>query len=248
MPAEQSSGGVRVFGEKRAINYNDTQAFFESRADIAGENSLTATMYQDAALAGRRDAAEKQTTLPLLKLRGDDRVLDIGCGSGRWAQIISPATSAYLGIDFSSGLLKVARARVRKAVFQCMAVNVMNPSAFPVPPPFTLIVASGILTYLNDADVRRLFINVSQIAAPDSRCYVREPVAKVERLTLDGYWSEELGASYSAVYRTRAEYLDLFCALEGFRLRYEGEPFPPHLQNRAETEQRFFLLERAARD
>ena len=237
---------MRVFGEKRAINYSTTRAFFERRAAVAGENALTATMYQDAALAARRDEAEKQTVLPLLRLRRDDRVLDIGCGSGRWAQIIAPIVSTYLGIDFSFGLLEVARASVPAALFQCMAVNGMNADSLRVPPPFTVVIASGILTYLNDADVRQLLAATAQMAAPGSRFYAREPVAKVQRLTLDGYWSDELGANYSAVYRTRADYLDLFSALTGFRLCTEGEPFPPDLQNRAETEQRFFVLERAA--
>jgi ubiquinone/menaquinone biosynthesis C-methylase UbiE len=240
----EGSLGARVFRENRVINYERTLAFFEARAKTAVTNPLTATMYQSPALADRRNQAEKQIAIPLMDLRFNDRVLDLGCGSGRWALDITPSVSAYLGLDFSEGLLKIARAQIPAATFQCMPVNAIDIDALIVAPPFKLVICSGILAYLNDRDVTSVFASVSQIAAPESRFYIREPIAKSERLTLDDYWSEELGASYSAVYRTRFEYLDLFSSLRGFQVREEGEPFPPELQNRAETEQHFFLLER----
>ena len=239
-----ADSGVRIFGEKRTINYARTLAFFEGRANVAEHNALTATMYQDANLADRRDHFEKETVLPHLNLRAADRVLDVGCGSGRWAKVIAPKVRAYLGIDFSPGLLEVARTLVESAEFQCVQANFLEFQQLKVQPPFTLVICSGILTYLNDSDVLRLFATVSQTSASESRVYIREPIAKAERLTLDGYWSEELRSNYSAVYRTRAEYLDLFSELSGFHVRHEGEPFSRELQNRAETEQRFFLLER----
>jgi SAM-dependent methyltransferase len=238
---------VRVIGQKHPINYARTLAFFESRASIATDNALTATMYQDADLASRRDGAEKQAALPFLKLGSQDRVLDIGCGSGRWAQVVAPLVRTYLGIDFSLGLLQAARTRVPSAVFQCVSINSIDAESLTVPPPFTLFICSGILTYLNDSDVLRLFAALLCAAAPECRFYVREPTAKTQRLTLDGCWSEELDASYSAVYRTRAEYLGLLSALTGFHIIHEGEPFPPELQNRIETEQRFFILERTSK-
>jgi ubiquinone/menaquinone biosynthesis C-methylase UbiE len=235
--------GVRVFGGKRAIDYADTLAFFERRAKHAG---ITATMYQQPELAYQRDHAEKQAVLATLNVRTVDRVLDIGCGTGRWAEVLAPHVSAYLGIDFSAGLLETARARVPSAVFQCADISSLDSGALAVAPPFTLFVCSGILTYLNDTDVQRLFSTISRVAGPDSRLYLREPTGKHQRLTLDGYWSEELEAVYSAIYRTRDEYIDLFKNLSRFELIQEGEPFPRKLQNRTETEQRFFILQRIA--
>src|SRR5687767_491391 len=56
-----AQSGARVFGEKHAINYARTLAFFEARGSIAERNPLTATMYQGADLASSRDRAEKET-------------------------------------------------------------------------------------------------------------------------------------------------------------------------------------------
>lgn len=240
-------GATRISGKRHSISYDRTQAFFNARANGAGENHLTATMYQDSTLAARRDEFEKQTVLPLLELHPDDRVLDLGCGVGRWAQVIAPFVAQYLGIDFSEKLLSAARANTPSAVFQCMRVDSLNVSALEIAPPFTLILCSGIFAYINDADLLRLFHNISQIAASGCRIYIREPVAKAERLTLDEYWSDDLKSSYSAIYRTRMEYLRAFDSLLGFSVQLETKPFPGELQNRAETEQHCFLLKRRSR-
>ncbi len=238
------SGATRISGKHHSISYDRTEEFFESRANGASENHLTATMYQDSTLAARRDELEKQTVLPLLRLRPDDRVLDLGCGVGRWARVIAPSVAQYLGIDFSEKLLSAARAYTPEAVFQCMRVNSLNVSALEIAPPFTLVLCSGIFAYINDADLLRLFGSLSRIAALNSRIYIREPVAKTERLTLDEYWSDDLKCPYSAIYRTRIEYLRAFDSLLGFDVQLETKPFPAELQNRAETEQHCFLLKR----
>jgi SAM-dependent methyltransferase len=237
---------ARISGKSHSIRYDQTQAFLDTRADKASNDPLTATMYQDATLATRRDEFEKQTVLPLLHPRANDRVLDLGCGAGRWARALAPVVDRYLGIDFSQKLLDAAAHHNPGVSFQCMRVDALDVSAFKVPPPFTVVLCSGIFAYINDADLIELFAKISQIAAPASRVYVREPVAKVARLTLDEYWSEELQSAYSVIYRTRDEYLAMFQALSGFHVVAETAPFPAELQNRAETEQHCFVLERLA--
>ncbi len=45
-------------------------------------------------------------------------VVDLGCGSGRWARHLTDAGYEVLGIDQSSALLSMARARAPKATFR----------------------------------------------------------------------------------------------------------------------------------
>jgi SAM-dependent methyltransferase len=240
----EKKAGTRTLGKGHIISYEQTLAFFDARGRNVSANQLTATMYQDSVLAAKRDEAEKRTALPLLGLHSQDRVLDLGCGAGRWAEEVVPTALDYLGIDFSENLLEAARLRFPRACFQRLAVNSLNAAALKVAPPFTLVLCSGILAYINDADLLCLFETLGLLAATESRIYVREPIAKTERLTLDEYWSEDLQSSYSAIYRTRVEYLNMFRSLVGFRLQVETEPFPAELQNRIETKQHCFLLER----
>lgn len=237
-------GATRVVGDMRALDYETTSAFFNGRGQRAGDNPLTATMYQSPDLAARRDSEEKARVLPLIGFASRDRVLDLGCGTGRWADAVAGKVEAYLGIDFSEPLLEVARSRVPKAVFQQMNVADMNTARLALPPPFTVIICSGILIYINDADIQALFRTLAEIAAPACRVYLREPMAKEQRLTLDRHWSDELQDNYSAIYRTRGEYLDLLRNLTGFSLVAEDEPFSSELQNRADTSQRYLYLSR----
>jgi cyclopropane fatty-acyl-phospholipid synthase-like methyltransferase len=182
--------------------------------------------------------------LPLLHVKPNDRVLDLGCGAGRWAEVIVPHTERYLGVDFSVPLLEVARRRFPGTDFQIMNVAQFDPDKLMTPPPFTLVICSGVMTYVNDSDLGALLAQLSRVMTERSRLYLREPMAKDRRLALDSHWSDELQADYSAIYRTRSEYLELLHSLEGFRVQAEGESFPRELQNRAETEQRYILLER----
>src|SRR5687767_9318782 len=100
---------TRLVAQPADIEYRHTHSFFEARG--AGDRSSphTATMYQDPTLAEQRDGAEKENILPLLALNKSDRVLDVGCGAGRWAEAVVSIVADYLGIDFSANLLEIAR-------------------------------------------------------------------------------------------------------------------------------------------
>jgi SAM-dependent methyltransferase len=82
--------------------------FFEERARrVEHLGPLRAVIYQDKHpdLAERRDEAEKEKLLPILKLAPSLRLLDVGCGTGRWADTVVPLVAAYHGIDISPGLV-----------------------------------------------------------------------------------------------------------------------------------------------
>ena len=234
--------GERVYADVRELDYRSIHAFFQGRGD-GNAAALTATMYQDEELAARSDDCEKRTVLPLLAPGAEDVVLDVGCGNGRWAAALAPSVARYIGIDFSDGLIAAARARVPGAEFHAIAAQQFAGSGLPGDPRFSIAILSGILAYLNDADAAALLARVGA-----ARCvYVREPVAREVRLTLDRFWSDELCASYSAVYRTVHEYRALFervLAPAGFAIRHEGSPIDLDLENRRETMQHYFLLRR----
>ncbi len=60
----------------------------------------------------------------------------------------------------------------------------------------------GLMLYLNDGDALSALKQAGSVASARARILLREPVAIEERLTLKGFYSEELKHNYNAVYRS----------------------------------------------
>ncbi len=246
---------TRLVGEVRALDYEATRAFFEGRAALVSQQpALTAVLYQDdnPDLARQRDEIERDMVLGWLPPDRSFRVLDVGCGIGRWGQHLAPRADAYQGIDFSEGLVALARQSLAGSYRKgCFAVDVVPATELAadrltLTPPFDLVVEAGLLVYLNDDDVEAVLRAIPPLVDGRAVIYLREPVATGERLTLDRHWSDELKQEYSASYRPVAFYEDLIERIlvsEGFALR-RSIGLDPSLANRRETSQHFFMLER----
>ena len=94
------------------IDESSVKKFFIDRAKKIGEITETqAVLYQDkmVGLADSRDMAEKNLLLPKLNLESGDRFFDIGCGTGRWAKIVTPRVHYYHGTDLTEDFINYAR-------------------------------------------------------------------------------------------------------------------------------------------
>jgi len=250
--------GERVWKRSVEINYQSTQAFFDARGIGKYENTLSATMYQDhePELVAKRDLAEKKVVTSLLPLHQIKKVFDMGCGIGRWAGFFcnTPLAASYLGIDFSSSLIQQAhRLAVEKdwknAKFQIMSVTEVNNAELSLSPPYDFIMISGVLIYLNDTDCLKVLKTALSLCAPNGIVYLREPLAKETRLTLQDVYSEELKNTYSAIYRTEIEMAELIGKVfdeKKFISHGWQELFIDELEKRKETRQYFAVLKRWA--
>ncbi len=248
MRGENENGGRRIRGRALEISDGSIRKFFTDRArryDPARE--LTAVLYQDSRpeLAARRDEEEKALLLPMMSLAPTDRVLDLGCGIGRWAATIAPLVGAYHGLDFTAEFIEVAREKCRgvpSATFQAMAVQDITQDNLETPGPYSLVLISGLLAYLNDAEVARLFQVLNRCTGSASRVFVREPVGIQGRLTLDRIWSDELHCEYSAIYRTREQIEECIAGLHGSRIVCSRSLYTADLNRRRETIHHLFVV------
>lgn len=246
---------MRLKGEKVEINYNETQQFFKKRAQKYNtDNPYSVTMYQDnnPELVKSRNRAETEKLLPLLKLDNTSKVLDVACGIGRWSDAITTYIGEYCGIDFSDELIKIARDRNKENHTRKFLVgaanNVENVLKEYGCGKYNRILLMGILIYLNDEEVKETFCQIEHLCEQKSLICIREPIGVTERLTLKGFYSEELNDSYSAIYRTRDEIeqiIDDLLVEKGFKILQEGFLFSEErLNNRKETEQYYYLIGR----
>lgn len=235
------------------LDPQEVAAFFEDRARRMDEVGPTrAVIYQDKQgdLAERRDAAEVARLLPLLRLDGRQALLDVGCGTGRWSRRLVPRLARYHGIDATEGLLAHARAQHEddsRCRFSHLHAEDLSADALGET-HFDRVLCAGICMYLNDAQLSTLFGAIVDVTAVGALVLLREPVATEARLTIKGHFSSELEHDYHAIYRSVPELMTLMRPTlldRGFQLIDEGDVYEQDgLNNRAETRQRWFLLER----
>ena len=236
------------------IDKDSVLEFFEKRAKKVDTLGATrAVIYQDKNLdlAERRDAAEKALLFPLINLSPIDRVLDAGCGTGRWAEVLITNCAHYHGVDVSPGLIRVASGRfgsAKNATFSVCTLDELSLQAIGASQLFSRVISLGVFIYLNDEEVRQALHRIAMISAQQSRILFREPVGIDYRLTLKEHYSVDMDQHYSAIYRTEAELMAMFDAtlrVAGFQMIDSGDVYGDStLNNRAETKQRFFVFER----
>ena len=138
------------------------------------------------------------------------KVLEIGCGVGRWVEALHDKCGSYLGLDFSEELLEIAKKtyNYENCKFQLMSATDIKVDELLIEPPFDVKIFSGFLMYINDDDLDIIMDEVNQIGAENKKIFAMEPTSCMEtRLTLKDFYSEGLESDYSAIYRTEGEYL-----------------------------------------
>lgn len=236
------------------IDYDQTLNFFNKRADKYNEkNPYSVTMYQDnnPALVEERNREELKKLLPLLRLDDKSKILDLACGIGRWSDAITTRIAEYCGMDFSENLIELAKSRPHeenRSFYVGAANNLRNVLAEHQKGKFNRILLIGILIYINDRDLLSVMNQLMEAAEEHAIICIREPLGIDERLTLKGFYSDELKDNYNAIYRTRDELMQIFektLLQAGFKVTQNGFLFSEdELNNRKETVQYYFVLER----
>lgn len=236
------------------IDYRQTLQFFNKRVGkYQEENPYSVTMYQDdhPALVEKRNKAEMEKLLPLLRLDTESKVLDLACGIGRWSDAITMQIKEYCGLDFSENMIGLARERSHQEnrSFYVGAVNdLKNVLEANQKGKFNRILLIGILMYINDRDLMAIMKQLTEVAEEHSIICIRDPLGIDERLTLKEFYSEELKDNYNVIYRTRDEVMQVFektLLQAGFKVTQSEFLFSEdELNNRKETAQYYFIMER----
>ena len=233
----------RLYGEKEDIDSNDVKNFFSDRANRELESDLSIVLFQDKENSEQRHIEEKKLFHEHIDVEGK-KVLEVGCGIGRWTEALHDKCESYLGIDYTEELIEIAKKSYNydNCYFQVMSATDIKIDELLVEPPFDIIIFSGVLMYINDEDLKLVIEELNQVGAEDKKLFIMEPISCMEsRLTLKDFYSEGLDADYNAIYRTEGEYLEFFEGLNYNKI-FSDDIFKD-LSDHSETKYMFFVIE-----
>ena len=246
----------RIYGKKVNINSENTKDFYNSRAksihNMANPYVSVLLGDQNPEYAMAWDAYEKENILPKMQIDVHSKVLDIGCGMGRWAEVLIPRSGYYCGTDISPEMTKCAEERCNFPERNYDFLNYGFEEFCALPESklscrFNRLWICGIMMYVNDdalfAGMERLLDKMDTHA----KVYFTETIALEKRLTLNQFYSETLKADYDAIYRTEAEYNQVYrnWLAAGFKIIEQG--LLPHLNKEkeySETDRWYTIMER----
>jgi trans-aconitate 2-methyltransferase len=105
-----------------------------------------------------------ETVLGWLELRGDERVLDAGCGTGKVTAMLLERLprGSVVALDGSVSMVEQARARLGEGLVEYLVADLQEP--LPVSPPVDAILSTATFHWIADHDA--LFANLAAVVRP----------------------------------------------------------------------------------
>jgi len=248
---------VRVYGresrcsisEERgppiAIDSKKVKDFWEAQARKLGTvkcESVT-NLEEDPTLLEIKLELEKEKVSQYVHLDDGTTVLDLGAGTGNWSFHFAERCKRVIAVEYIRDLVEVGKRRAREKNLDNVEFVCCHVQEFVPTERIDLVFVSGLFVYLNDDDCARLLSAIRTYAKAGCRLVVRDGVGILDRYEIHDRYSENLRAYYSAVYRTRQEYIDMFDAIGFARVKDEDMFAAGCVLNKyPETRLRIFLF------
>lgn len=205
---------------------------FWDRRTRSTDPSLHGTVSDREEVVRLRDRLERAHFDEVVRLRGSERVLDLGAGAGRIALWLAPRVAHVTLVDASAELVNAARERALRDRIRNVAFVKSDLRLYqPAPGGFDLVIVFGVATHLDDEEVAALAAKCARALAPGGRLVLKEPV------TTDGVEREDRRAGYVARFRPRERYAEIFG--KHFHLHYQAptvaHPIPFFLRGTEEA-------------
>lgn len=187
------------FSENGSINSQTVKRFFNHTKNLMFDKEA-ASLEQKAVLEIINDIPNK-------------RVLDLGCGDGRYSEVIRDY-DYYEGVDFSDSFIAIGKKRNENNFICADVVDYLSEQRF------NIILLIGVITYLEDKNVKKLNQNIQKMLLDGGVVILRSVTLKDKgnnKIYYDsGRWKNLLRFKprYQIIRRTKKAELDLFNGLK----------------------------------
>jgi len=134
------------------------------------------------------DLLQKMALEEVLELKGNEIVLDFGCGSGRFSYWIAPRVKKIVGLEITPEMIELAE---KNRTTQNVEFMVYDGLHFPVfPNPFDLVLSVGVLQIMEGELLKNTLSSLTQYVKKDGRFYLIEQVSnntKMDRPNIKEY-------------------------------------------------------------
>jgi SAM-dependent methyltransferase len=134
------------------------------------------------------DLLQKIALEKVLELKGDELILDFGCGSGRIAYWIAPKVKKVIGLEVTPEMIELAE---KNRIVENVEFMLYDGVHFPTfSHPFDLILSVGVLQTMEGEILKRTVSHLAQYLKKDGRFYLIEQASdnpKVGRPNVQGY-------------------------------------------------------------
>lgn len=209
-----------------SINIKEIKEFWEARAKAHEDNPGLTNLEENPTLRKLKIKLENKKVNEYLNLKNSNAtLLDLGGGYGEWAFNFANRIKKIYVVDYCENLIqrgikKAKQKKINNIEFIHSAVQNFN-----IKIKFDIIFISGLLVHLNDNDIDKLIRNIKDYSKKGTSIILRDGTGIKDRFEIKNRFSEALKTNYSAIYRTREEYIKLF-EDAGFQLLKDENLFP----------------------
>jgi SAM-dependent methyltransferase len=197
------------------LDKDKVKRFWDDRASVyqsVGFESL-ANLEQDKQRLELKIDQEVQKIFEWLGNIAGQKILDLGAGTGQWSIRFSQrGSSSVTAVEYSQSMADIGMKEAAGRDIDNIKYVVLPAEDYVAPTPYDLVFISGLLLYLNDDQATKLVQNLRQSCESNTIVLLRDATGIMGRHEINDLHSEHLQSNYSATYRTRQQYVDLFAA------------------------------------
>ena len=134
------------------------------------------------------DLLQKMALEEVLELKGDEVVLDFGCGSGRFSYWIAPRVKQVVGLEVTGEMIELAESIRTARNVEFMLYDGLHFPIFPY--SFDIIFSVGVLQIMRGELLKTILSSLARCLGKDGMGYLIEQVSenpKVERPQVEQY-------------------------------------------------------------